>query len=284
MHGPSEPGALLVSLLENGFAGLGISPGPRAVEWAAVRAAADDLPVTFAGVRAAGPLVERGPLRGFASDSEGERQVALRAIADAVQTARLLGVPQVVLDLGVVPIVGEVEAEDLGDPAYEWTAERAQALAARRRVGRDAAVDRACRGLFEVLKRFPDMSFCLTQSRSLRAVLDVDAMRDICEDLGHRGLGYWHDAAVCARREQVLAEPQGEWLEAFGNRLRGMTLGDASPDGLYLPPGAGGVDYGLCASYVPQSGTSFPCVLELDPAVSPGEMAGMRSCLDKHGF
>jgi len=284
VHGPSAPDALLVSLLENGFAGLGVSPGPRAVDWSAVLAAAADLPVRFAAVRAAGPLIERSSLVGFPSDSEGERQVALRAIGDAVKTARLLGVPLVVLDLGVVPVVGEVDAEDLGDPAFDWTHERAQALAARRKVGRDAAVDRACRGLFEVLKLFPDMRFALTQGRSVRSVLDVEAMRDVCEDLGQRGLGYWHDAGVCARREQVLEEPQGEWLEAFGNRLCGMTLGDASPDGLYLPPGAGGVDYGLCATYVPRSGNAFPVVLELDPSVAPGEMAGMRSCLDKHGF
>ena len=142
VHGPSAPDALLVSLLENGFAGLGVSPGPRAVDWSAVLAAAADLPVRFAAVRAAGPLIERSSLVGFPSDSEGERQVALRAIGDAVKTARLLGVPLVVLDLGVVPVVGEVDAEDLGDPAFDWTHERAQALAARRKVGRDAAVDR----------------------------------------------------------------------------------------------------------------------------------------------
>ena len=90
--------------------------------------------------------------------------------------------------------------------------------------------------------------------------------------------------ALCARREQVLGDPQGEWLESFGGRLRGITVGDASPEGLYLPPGAGGVDYGLCASYVPSAGGALPVVLELDPAVNPGEMPGMRSCLDKYGF
>ena len=284
VHGPSEPGALLASLLENGFAGLSASPGPRSVDWAAVRQAGDELPVAFAPVRAAGPLVERSSLSGFASDSDGERQVARRAVADAVKTARLLGVPQVVLDVGVVPVVGEVDAEDLGDPAYEWTQERAQALAARRKVGRDAAVDRTCRALFDVIKSFPDVAFSLTQGRSLRSVLDLGAMQDVCEDLAQKGLGYWHDAGICARREQVLGEPQGEWLDLFGNRLCGMTLGDASPDGLYQPPGAGGVDYGLCATYVPRTGSAFPVVLELDPAVPPGEMAGMRSCLDKYGF
>ena len=284
VHGPSEPSRLMVSLLENGFAGMGVSPGPRAIDWAGMRAAADELPFRFAGVRAGGPLTDRSPMNGFVAEAAGDRQAAGRAIADAVATARVLGVPQVVLDAGVVSVLGEVEAEDLGEPSYGWTAERAQALLARRNVGRDVAVDRACRELYSVLKSFPDMDFSITQSRSLRAVIDVDALRDICEDLAHQRLGYWHDAAICARREQVLGEPQGEWLEAFGSRLSGMTLGDASPEGLYLPPGAGGVDYGLCASYVPLTGSSFPVVLELDLSVNSGEMPGMRSCLDKHGF
>ena len=52
----------------------------------------------------------------------------------------------------------------------------------------------------------------------------------------------------------------------------------------YLPPGSGGVDYALLASYVPQSGTPTPVVLELDPAVAAGELAGIRSCLDKYGL
>ena len=284
VHGPSDPAQLLVSLLENGFAGLGVSPGPRAVDWTALRAAADELPVRFAAARAGGALSDWSPTSGFAADADGERALALRAVQDAVQIARAVGTPLVVLDVGVVPVLGELEAEDLGDPGYSWTEERAKALLARRNVGRDAAVDRACRGLFDVLKSFRDMRFALTQSRSLRAVLDAAAMQDICEDLGPHRLSYWHDAGICARREQVLGEPQGEWLEAFGRQLCGMSLGDASPDGLYLPPGAGGVDYGLCATYVPGAGTPFPVVLELDPSVSPGEMPGMRSCLDKHGF
>lgn len=284
VHGSADPQRLLVSALENGFRGLAVSPGPRAIDCGALREAAVDLPVAFAAVRCGNPLSERTPMAGLCWGVEGERRVAHRAIEDAVRTARTLGCPTVILDFGVVAIHGEIEAEDLGEPGYDWSHERAQALAARRKARRDGAVDQACRELFAVIKSFPDMQFCVTQNRSVRAVLDVVALADIAEDLGNRTFGYWHDAAICARREQVLGEPQGEWLERFGNRLRGMTLGDGSPDGLYLPPGSGGVDYGLCATYVPRTGTPIPVVLELDPSVVPGEMAGMRSCLDKYGL
>ena len=284
VHGSKDPQALLVALLEAGFAGLSPSPGPRPLSWPDVREAANDLPVRLPCVRAANPLAERSALSSLCSHSDGERDVARRAVHDAVRCALTVGTDTVVLDLGVVGMQGEIEAEDVNEPNYDWTHERAHALLARRKVARNAFVDRACRELFAIIKSFSDMHFCVTQGRSLRAVLDYEAMTDIVEDLGGRRLAYWHDAAICARREQILGEAQGEWLESFGNRLQGMTLGDASGDGLYLPPGSGGVDYALCASYVPRTGTAFPVVLELDLSVAPGEMAGMRSCLDKYGL
>jgi hypothetical protein len=284
VHGSSDPQKLLISLLENGFGGLAASPGPRPVAWAALREAAQDLPVQFPAVRASNPLAENSALSALCSTSPGEREVAHRAVEQGVLCAQALGTDRVILDLGVVGMTGEIAAEDVAEPNYEWSRERAAALRARRQVARNAHVDRACRELFSIIKTFPDMHFCVSQSRSIRAVLDVPALQDVVDDLGGLRLGYWHDAAICARREQILGEPQGEWLELFGNRLMGMTLGDSSPDGLYLPPGSGGVDYGLCATYVPGAGNSFPVVLELDLSVAPGEMAGMRSCLDKYGL
>ena len=284
VHGPSDPRRLLLSVLEARFAGLAMSPGPRALDAGALSAAAADLPFEFAVTRANDPLSDHSATAGFPSGREGDRQMARRAVHDAVLTARAVGNPLVVLDVGVVPVVGDVVAEDLGDPQMRWAKETADALLARRKVGRNASVDRVCRGLFECIRDYPEIQFCLTQSRSLRGVLDVAAMRDICEDLASKKLGYWHDAAICARRQQVLAEPAGEWLELFGNRCRGMSLGDASPDGLYLPPGAGGVDYGMLATYVPTSGAPLPVVLELDVSVPASELPGMRSCLDKFGL
>ena len=60
----------------------------------------------------------------------------------------------------------------------------------------------------------------------------------------------------------------------------GMTLGDGSSSGVYLPPGAGGVDYGLLATYVPRTGNALPVVLELDVAIPSGELAGIIAMAD----
>lgn len=284
VHGPADARRLLIWALEAKFAGLAPAPGPRSLDWPALTAAAADLPFDFAPVRAGSVFAERSATAGLASQKEGERQAAAAAVQSAVATARAVGCPRVVLEPGLVPLFGEIECEDLGDATYQWTHERAHALLARRKAARNAALDRACRSVFALARTFPDIEFCLSTGRSLRAVADRDSLRDLFEDLHQLKLGYWHDAAVCARREQVLAEPQGEWLELFGKRCWGMSLGDSSADGLYQPPGSGGVDYGLLASYVRRTGAPTPVVLELDPSVSPGELPGMRSCLDKFGL
>lgn len=284
VHGPSDARRLLVSVLEAGFTGLAASPGPRPVDWSALAAAAADLPFRFAAVRVSSPVAEPSATATLGSAKDGERLTALRAVQQAVATARILDCPVVVLDPGVVPVLGDIEAEDLGEPGYEWTRERVDALLARRKVGRNGALDRVCRELFGIIKSFPDIDFCLTQSRSLRAVGDLAALRDVYEDLGNRRLFYWHDCAIASRRQQLGLEAQGEWLESLANRCKGMSLGDASPDGLYLPPGAGGVDYALAASYVPRSGPALPVVVELDASIPPAELPGVRSCLDKFGL
>ncbi|MBL8751909.1 MAG: hypothetical protein JNK15_01305 [Planctomycetes bacterium] len=284
VHGASDPRRLLVSVLEARFAGLGTSQAPRPLDWVALRAAAADLPFAFAPVRVGNPLAEHSATRTFVSTKDGERDVAVKAIQQAAVTARQVGVPRVVLDLGVVPLFGDIEAEDLGDPSYTWTHERAAAIRARAHAGRNGALDRACRALFGVVKSMPDIEFCVTQSRSARALVEPSTLQDLFEDLHHLRLFYWHDAALAARREQVFGEAQGEWLERFGNRCRGLSLGDASADGLYLPPGAGGVDYAGLASYVPRTGAALPAVVELDTGVPPAELPGVRSCLDKFGL
>jgi sugar phosphate isomerase/epimerase len=284
VHGPSDPRRLWLSVLQARFAGLAVSPGPRATDWTALRAAAADLPVRVAAVRAGNPLAEHSPTAGLCAAKDGERRAVRGAIEQAVVTARVLQCRVVVFDPGVVPVVGDVHAEDLGDPKHSWTEANVKALLARRNVGRNAALDRACREVFDLVKSFPEIHFCLTASRSVRGLADPGTLHDLFEDLANLRLGYWHDAALCARRSQVGIEPQGEWLDALANRLQGMSLGDGSPDGVYLPPGAGGVDYALLASYVPRSGTALPVVLDLDVGIAPGELPGIRSFLDKHGL
>ncbi|MBL9078133.1 MAG: hypothetical protein JNL08_11550 [Planctomycetes bacterium] len=284
VHGPGDPRQLLLWLLDARFGGLAAGPGPRPMQWPALAEAAHDLPLRFPVVRASSYLSATSATAGLAAAKDGERDVAVHAVRQAAATGRALGCRTIVLEPGVVPIVGEVGDDDLGDPSVRWTPERLQALLARRKVARNAALDRVCRNLFALSRALPEHRFCLSAGRSLLAVADRATLQDIFEDLGSLPLGYWHDAAVCARRQELLGEAQGEWLEAFGNRCMGIGLGDSSGEGLYQPPGSGGVDYALLASYVRRPGTPTPVVLELDPAVPASELPGIRSCLAKYGL
>lgn len=283
VHGSADPQQLWVQVLEAGFDGLVAAPAPRPMDWGQLIAAAADLPVHVGAVRATSVLDPAIATAGLAMSRSGPREVAMAAVRRAADTARTVGCPAIVLEPGLVPVLGEIESDDLGDPSYRWTRERADALLARRSVGRDEALDQACRAIHAVVRACPELSFGLATGRNLRVVADRQGLADIFEDLHQLPLGYWHDAGAVARREQIFGEPQGEWLEAFGNRLKGMSLGDSSPDGMLLPPGAGGVDYGLLATYVPRDRT-FPVGLDLDPTVAASDFAGMRSCLDKFGL
>lgn len=284
VHGPSDPARMLRWLCESRFAGLVPAPSPRPIAFAAMHAASRDYPITFPAVRCSSILSERPNTAGLASARDGEAHVARQSVQAAVALAMSVACRVVVVEPGLVPVFGEVEREDLGDPTYDWTNERVQALAARRKAALPPALDRVCRELHGLCRAFPEVTFCLTQSRSLLAVASLDTLQLVYEDLPNLRLGYWHDAALCARREQALGEPQGAWLEAFGDRCRGCNLGDARPEGLYLPPGAGGVDYALLASSLRPHGKGASACLELDPAIPSSELPGMGACLERFGL
>ncbi len=284
VHGPTDPVRLLRWLCEAKFHGLVPSPSPRPIAYAAMADAATDYPIDFPAVRCSSILAERPTTAGLASAREGDLRLAKQAAQQGVALAASVATRCVILEPGLVPVMGEIEREDLGDPSYDWTKERVEALVARRKVSLPPALDRVCRAVFELARANPDFTFCLTQSRSVLAVASVEALQMVFEDLGGVRLGYWHDAAIAARREQVLGEPQGAWLEAFADRCVGCSLGDARQEGLYLPPGSGAVDYPLLASYLKPAGRSAVACLELDPSVASGELPGMRACLDKFGL
>lgn len=283
-HGPGDPSRLLRWVCEAGFRGFVPGPSLRAIDWSAVHQQAREFPVRFPAVRATSILGDKVATAGLASPREAEQQVARLPIEQAVALAGRVATRLVIVEPGLVPLLGEVGPEDLGDPSIQWTPERVQALMARRKAGLDAALDAVCRCLFRLCRAHPEVTFCLTPGRSLRAVASPAALTAVFEDLSSCRLAYWHDTAVVARREQVLAEAQGLWLESFSNLCAGCSLGDARPEGVYLPPGAGGVDYPLLVSYLRRPGKAVAMCLELDPAVPANELPGMRACLEKFGL
>jgi len=282
VHGPNDGDRLLQWLLEARFGGLLPGPAPRPCDWPALARTAINYPVAFPAVRVDSLLVGEPPVIGLAAVSQGDQQAFRSRVERALAIGAAVATDQIIIDPGVVPLVGEVQAEDLGETG--WSPAAVAALQARRSVALGSALDKACRTLFNLCKSHPDKRFCLTLGRSLRSLTGLEAFTAIFEDLPSQRLRYWHDTAVAARRQQLLGEAQGEWLERFSNRMSGCTLGDSTDEGIYLPPGSGGVDYPLLGTYLPRAAKGVSVCVELDPAVVSTELPGVRDCLDKFGL
>lgn len=285
MHGPGDPHQLCTWALQQGFSGFVAGPAPRPVAWARVQEQARVLPIRVAAVRVASVLdVERRIDHGIASGTEADQSAALQKVEQAVVLARELGTPLVVVEPGALRVPGEAGQVDLGDPGARWTQDQAKAQLARRNALLHRGLDAACRFFFAATRRFPDVTFCLTGSRHVFGLGEPRALELLFEDLGGRQLRYWHDAPVAACRSQLLDTDQGAWLEAFRDRMVGITLGDVADGILYSPPGSGSVDFPLLSAYASRSAAPPLLDLELDPSVVPGEMPGVRAFLHKYGL
>ena len=283
MHGPADAEKFLVWCLDHGFQGVVPARTPRPFHWAGLRSVLAELPVQVPAVRVGGLLeVADLPEAGICSSQEGEQAQSFKHIEDRVALAHHLGCPRVILEPGVAQISGEDGEVDLGDS--DWSADAAKSQFARRQSVIDAALDRACRFFFRLCGAFPDTEFCLTGSRHVFGLGEPRSLAAIFEDLPSRKLRYWHDAPVAARRAELFGTEQGEWLENFANQFSGMTLGDTSAGRMYLPPGAGGVDYPLLGAYRLRSSGAMLAVIELDPGVDSGELPGVSAYLDKFGL
>ncbi len=285
VHGPREVRSLATWTLDLGFRGLVVAPAPRPLDWRGLAAVSGDLPFDLPALRLVAIDAADGRAdAGLASNHAGDRELAEVAVGHAVEQARRVGTDKVILEPGLVCLPGDLGPVDLGDPTIVWTADAAQAQLARRNVQLDRALDRACRTLHGLCRLHPDMKFCLTPSRMVTGLGCPSALAEIFADLPKDGLAYWHDAAIAARRSELLGEDQGLWLESFAPLALGMTLGDAADGQLNLPPGAGMVDYPLLGTYMGSAGSSLVAVVELDAGVDSGEIPGLHAFLTKFGL
>jgi hypothetical protein len=221
---------------------------------------------------------------GLASAHEGTRELAEAAVLSGMRQAAALGISWLVLEPGLVPLADEEGPDYLAEPGQVWTEDLAATQLARRRTQLEPALDRVCRSLHRVCSQLPEMSLALTGSRSVSGLGAPETLEAIFEDLPGCRLGYWHDAALTARREEVLGEEQGDWLDRFSGRTLGISLGDTADARLDLPPGSGLVDYPLLSSYWRHTGIKPTMVVELGPAVEPGEIPGVHAFLTKFGL
>jgi hypothetical protein len=285
IHGPRGARPLAVWTLESGFRGLMPGPAPREIAWEGLRALRREMPFQLVeGLSLGGARSGRDrPDRGLGSQHRGDRTTAVAAVQGALERARALGIRRVLVEPGAVSLPDGVDPVDVATASVPEAA-RDRAVAARDR-GLDGALDAACRSLHSLCKANPDMELCLVPGRGVESLGSLVGLRAIFDDLQPLPLGYWHEAAVAAGRQEFLGEPQGAWLEQFGSLLRGLSVADRAEGSIQMPPGSGLVDYPLLTNYVPRAASGvFPVVVDLDPGVPPVELPGVHAFLDRLGL
>ncbi len=200
---------------------------------------------------------------GFASKhtvgsvQDAGREGALAALVDQIDAARAAGVRRVVVRPGAVPVdrgpVRHAELEDRARSGEAPDADGVAALESHRREYAEATLDRTCRSLFALCRRFPDVTFALPPARTYYEVPRLDEIELILSDVGATNLGYWHVPGTCRSLEAMGLDSQQSWLERNADRIVGLSFHDAHPGAPVLVPGDGDVDLSMLAFYVPRS-------------------------------
>ena len=123
-------------------------------------------------------------------------------------------------------------------------------------------IEHLCRSLHALLSEFPGVHLAIETGPSLVDLLGFDAVGWVLDDLGHKGLSYWHDTGRSQVRERLGLKPQGTWLDSYGRMMIGVHLQDAAEGHAEMPPGTGEVDFKLLSGYL---GRDAERVLEVNP-------------------
>ncbi len=142
-------------------------------------------------------------------------------------------------------------------------------------------IEQFCRSLHTLGTESPETVFAIEPGREIDDLLGFEAMSWVMDDLKSKDVRYWHDVGRIHLRETLGLPPQGAWLDAFGSRMAGIHLQDASKDEAEMPIGLGEVDFKLLAEYVPKDAEK---VLEIEPSHGRAEILTSVRFLVESGF
>ncbi|MCB9917509.1 MAG: hypothetical protein H6832_03810 [Planctomycetes bacterium] len=287
LHTPDSCRSAALRALDLGFDALVPAPTAKRFPWQTLRAEIEDLPIGVPAIRVDPPFETKS---GSLASSRADDVLAARARFErAAELAARLGVATLIFEapsLGL-PLSSETREEleaalTVGrEPDTELFERAAAAVEARR----DAGLEHACRHLHGLLRQFPDLHVCLTESPDLGSLSGFTAIEAMLDDLaGLRRLHYWHQAAIVSWQAASGGPATGHVLENLSKYLRGMDLADYGEHGYRSVPGSGLVDYRLLAPYTGPAGSRHSCCLELDPACRVDEVKQGRAFLGKFGL
>lgn len=176
------------------------------------------------------------------SEKQEEKEKAFAALARVCQHAIRLKAPYVVVWPGKIPIAISTSTNE---GSHSLTQENIQ----NRKQRGPSIVDRLCRLIFDMSRKFPDLSFCLSPGRALNEAPLIHEMEWILGDLKKENLRYWHNTAHAHLQQKIGLSSSEAWLEKFCDRMVGVHLEDVMEGDTALP-GIGEVDFSILKNYL----------------------------------
>jgi sugar phosphate isomerase/epimerase len=218
---------------------------------------------------------------------EDQREMSINSLRRHIRLAQRYGAP-------VVIVRGcEVEDKTLRDEAERLHArlvregpsdelmEKVRELVLQVQKKGQRQVEHVCRSLYTVMSEFPQTRIAVEAGSNFVDLFNFQSVGWMLEDLGRHGLCYWHDTGRIHQRERAGLPTQGQWLDAYANKMLGLHLQDSAENNVEMPPGTGEVDFKLVANYLPSNAER---VLEVNPRHGRAEILGAVQFLVKHNF
>ena len=205
-------------------------------------------------------IVTRKP--GYAKLGAQDEQISTRSAEMVIQTAEQIAPakPQfLVLEGGYIqaPNLNErlLQLDELldCDECEETRKERLGEIVKLDQSVVEAQLDRFCRALHAVAKAVAPLDICLMPPDSPFGLLQPEYMQHVFEDLGGRNVGYWHCTSNVAILRKLGGMPEGDWIERFGPRLKGVYLEDMLGGHGEQAPGLGEIDFQKLAPELAQT-------------------------------
>jgi hypothetical protein len=117
----------------------------------------------------------------------------------------------------------------------------------------EAQLEGFCRAVHTVAKKLAPLKVCLMPPDSPFGLLQPESMQLVLDDLASLEVGYWHCTSHVAILRKLGGPPEGEWIERFGTRLRGVYLEDMLGGHGEQAPGLGEIDFRQLAPELAQA-------------------------------
>jgi len=226
------------------------------------------------------PEKASGDLFNLAAGDKEERLLAVSHTMRSLELASDLEAKAVILHLGWVEGIKDLEVTKEAARQKELTPKLAAHLKARREKA-PRSLDAVSFSLDRLLPRAQSLGVCLGLENRFHAcqVPDIGECALLLERFAGAPVGPWFDVGHAHVQGLAGLASVEDWLARFGERLLGCHLQDAIGIGDHLPPGAGGLDW----TELSKALWAVPIkVMEIHPGPGPEEIkqaAGMLAGL-----